>query len=183
MKTITKHIPNIMTITRVLFAPIMCAILITDAFSPYVAATIFGIISITDFLDGYIARKLNIVSKFGKCFDNISDKIFQISVLLTLTHLGYVNFVVAIILILREIIVSGLREFVMSDCGKSMPSTFLAKIKTTLQALGMFIIIVANKAPMCQLAGNIILYSAVAASLFTLGGYLVTTYQYINEKQ
>ncbi len=98
-----------------------------------IAAIIFLVCAITDFIDGYIARKQNTVSVFGKVFDPIADKILVVSALIPLTEMNLLPAWVSIVLISREFIISGFR-IVHAQYGKSViAASWLGKVKTVVQ--------------------------------------------------
>ncbi|MDB9762007.1 CDP-diacylglycerol--glycerol-3-phosphate 3-phosphatidyltransferase [Alphaproteobacteria bacterium] len=134
-----NNIPNILTISRLLCCPLW---LILFYFDLYIYCLILIFYSgITDFLDGFLARKYNATSIIGKALDPIADKIFTSTVLITFIVDFRANFLVVSVIIIRELMVSGLRE-ALSNYNKSnlLEVTFLAKIKTTSQFLAIFIL-------------------------------------------
>ena len=140
-----KSVPNWMTIARILIAPAVAVLIWIDkpssGYTP--ALALFLLASISDFFDGWMARRLGIVSKFGAMLDPIADKVLigaSLLALATVTNDGWLFFLPALIIILREFLVSGLREFTAGrNLGLSV--SMLAKWKTTLQliAIGMLI--------------------------------------------
>ena len=141
------HLPNILTFLRLILAPALIIYLIVDKTdsAKFLGMFVFIVIIATDFFDGYLARKFNNVSNFGKVFDPIADK--MIIILLLCFFLGiYLNsaddLLICIILILiisREILVSGLREF-LGPKGKELRVTMLAKWKTFNQSAMIIIL-------------------------------------------
>ena len=141
------HLPNTLTFLRLILAPALIIYLIVDKSDPakFFGMFIFIAIIATDFFDGYLARKFNNVSKLGKVFDPIADKL--IIILLLCFFLGnYLNssedLLISIILMLiiaREILVSGLREF-LGPKGKELKVTKLAKWKTFNQSVMIIIL-------------------------------------------
>ena len=134
-----NNIPNVLTISRLLCCPLW---LILFYFDLYICCLILIFYSgITDFLDGFLARKYNATSIIGKALDPIADKIFTSTVLITFIVDSRASFIVVSVIIIRELMVSGLRE-TLSNYNKSnlLEVTFLAKIKTTAQFLAIFIL-------------------------------------------
>jgi CDP-diacylglycerol--glycerol-3-phosphate 3-phosphatidyltransferase len=134
-----KNIPNILTISRLLCCPLW---LLLFYFDFYISCLILIFYSgITDFLDGFLARKYNATSIIGKALDPIADKIFTSTVLITFIVDSRANFIIVSAIIIRELMVSGLRE-ALSNYNKSylLEVTFLAKIKTASQFLAIFIL-------------------------------------------
>lgn len=132
-----SKLPNIITIFRVLSS---FFIVLYDFFKlPFYSEVIFFIFvtsSISDFFDGYLSRKWNVVSKFGQCLDPISDKLLTITALMILVNNGGINIIFSFVIIAREIIVSGLREF-LSLTSVSLPVSKLSKWKTSFQLTGL----------------------------------------------
>ena len=134
-----KNIPNILTISRLLCCPLW---LLLFYFDLYIFCLILIVYSgVTDFLDGFLARKYNATSIIGKALDPIADKIFTSTVLITFIVDSRANFIIVSAIIIRELMVSGLRE-ALSNYNKSylLEVTFLAKIKTASQFLAIFIL-------------------------------------------
>lgn len=138
-------IPNIMTMARILLLPFIVALLyIPEAWAAWVALAFYIIAALTDFLDGFVARKMNMESAFGRFLDPIADKVFIASLLLLLVGFGRLQgvwIIAGIIILARELLISGLREFLGPE-NITFPVTRLAKWKTTVQmfALGFLIV-------------------------------------------
>lgn len=140
----TWNIPNILTVFRLIAAP---AVLIALAFlaRPYgdwVALCLFIGAAVTDFLDGYLARKWNQQSKFGAMLDPIADKAMVVIALVAVAAMSQLAPLIAIpaaLIIFREVFVSGLREFLGADAGR-LAVTKLAKWKTTVQMVAIAVL-------------------------------------------
>ena len=104
----------------------------------------FILLSFTDYLDGVIARKLNLVSNFGKVFDPISDKVLTSTSLLFILSYEDKLLIPSILIIAREFIVSGNREYMLFTNGRSIPVIFLSKLKTTFQFLSITLFLARN---------------------------------------
>ncbi len=141
------NLPNRLTILRVLLIPIVlfCLYFASKDFSfiseyksllGWAAAWIFTIASITDFLDGYIARKRNIVTVLGSFLDPIADKFLTVSCLIMLQHLERINAFIVIILVLREMYMTSLRLLAMNE-GVQVPVNQIGKWKTAMQMVGI----------------------------------------------
>lgn len=140
-----SDIPNFLTMFRILSIPIIIICLLPqNIFLNWIALIFYFFACISDFFDGFIARKYSFESKFGKLFDPIADKVLVISVIFILVVIkkidGFYIFP-ALIIIIREIMVSGLREFI-SKTKPHINVTYLSKFKTTVQmfSLGFLII-------------------------------------------
>ncbi len=140
-------IPNILTIARILLIPV----LIVSFYVPWkitnlVVAFWFMLASITDFFDGYLARLYKVQSKFGQCFDPIADKLIVIVSLVMIISCNDSIFILipSLIIMCREILVSGLREF-LGSINVEMPVTKLAKYKTAFQMFAITGLLLASK--------------------------------------
>ena len=186
-KSMTK-LANALTIARVLLTPFIIYLIFQNQVIP--ALAVFIVASLTDFLDGFIARAFNAGSKFGAMLDPISDKLLVISVLVALSSLAQsycsinvngvskilinqrADFIPVVIILCREILVSGLREFLAFE-KIEMPVTKLAKWKTTFQFIAIIAILAAPLSAeySCRMhqIGQITLW--VAALLTAITGY------------
>jgi len=135
-------IPTIMTLTRIVAIPLIVGVyywpglpLITQNL---VATTMFVVFAITDWFDGYLARKLNQTSAFGAFLDPVADKFLVCAALLVLVHMNRVHVLVALVIIGREIAISSLREW-MAQIGasKSVAVHMVGKLKTTVQMVAI----------------------------------------------
>ena len=138
-------IPNIITIIRIILIPIILYLLFSE--NPNIvllAGGLFIISSISDYFDGYLARVLNQSSKLGTLLDPIADKLLIASVIVVLVDTNVISnlhVIPAIIILLREIAISGLREF-LAKMNTDMPVSRLAKYKTTFQMVSLSILII-----------------------------------------
>ena len=141
------NLPNLLTLLRLLF-PLLIIIIylikLDKNNEELIVFIIFLILSFTDYLDGIIARKFNLVSTFGKVFDPISDKVLTATSLLYI--LSYENslLIPSLLIIAREFIISGNREYMLSINAKSINVTFLSKLKTTLQFFSISLLLANN---------------------------------------
>ena len=184
------NIANLLTFSRIIMIPLIVALILifpdnqTARMSAFI---IYSICGITDFLDGWIARRYNLHSSFGRMLDPIADKLLIAVMLLTLTELDEINginIIPAGIILCREIFVSGLREF-LGNAKIQIPVTNLAKWKTTLQifALGFFVIGPASNwvSPLipAHFIGIICLWLAAILTVYTGHLYLKSGLTYI----
>lgn len=168
-----KFLPNALTLSRVALIPVLVVLLLWDTPNARLyAAGLFIIASITDFLDGYLARMWSEMSLFGRVLDPVADKILVASCLLVLTGIHSIEgwaLVPALIILCREILVSGLREFLI-ELQVRMPVTPLAKWKTAVQMCALVLLIAGNMDDIpFHDAGVIALW--VAAILTLITGY------------
>ena len=133
-----KFLPNILTIVRILMTPLFVICLLEDGWQLY-AVLIFGIASLTDWYDGYLARRYGLSSDWGKFLDPLADKILVLSAFFSFVYLGIVKLWMVMIIVLRDFIVTGLRSYSMRK-GKPMITNLLAKTKTFTQ-MAMIIVI------------------------------------------
>lgn len=135
---------NKLTILRIIFVPVFMALLTAEGTGFKIAALIvFVAASVTDALDGYIARHFNQVTTFGKFMDPLADKILVTSALIMLTQLGKFSGVIAVIIIAREFLVSAIRQLAAAD-GTVLAAAWSGKVKTTFQMIGIIVIILEN---------------------------------------
>ena len=136
------NLPNVLTWLRILMIPAIVGILYVPWFSPWernvIATALFIAAAITDWLDGYLARRLNQMSAFGAFLDPVADKLIVVSALLALLYLNRVDMIVALIIVGREIAISALREW-MAKVGqaKSVAVAFIGKLKTVFQMVAI----------------------------------------------
>jgi len=168
-------IPNIITFIRIFLIPIILYLLFSE--NPnivLIAGLLFIISSVSDYFDGYLARTLNQSSKLGTLLDPIADKLLIASVIVVLVDTGVISnihVVPAIIILLREIAISGLREF-LAKLNTDMPVSKLAKYKTTFQMVSLSILIISLGFELNDLLWNIGLITLWIAAIITLlSGY------------
>lgn len=134
-------IPNIMTWTRIAAIPFIVFIFdvpLDFETKNLIATVLFVLFAITDWLDGYLARRLNQTSAFGAFLDPVADKFLVCASLLVLVDLGRVDVIVALLIIGREIAISSLREWMaLIGAAKSVAVNLLGKLKTTLQMVAI----------------------------------------------
>lgn len=130
------NVANRLTMGRAIAIPFFIFFLMTNYVpgSKWIALAIFIVASLTDFLDGYIARKYNMVSNFGKFMDPLADKLLVCSALIGLLALGNINAYLVMIIIARDFIISGFR-LIASDKGVVIAANWLGKVKTTMQMI------------------------------------------------
>ncbi len=143
-----KNLPNILTLSRIFIIPILIlSFFIPGVFANIIAGTLFALASITDYFDGYFARQLKMQSNFGKCLDPIADKLIVILTIVMLISFSNRNLWILIpglIIICREVLVSGLREY-LAALHVSLPVSKLAKYKTGIQMTAITILLFDEK--------------------------------------
>lgn len=179
-----EKLPNYLTMLRIFVIPlIVLAFYIPNTtVSAALAFVLFLIAGISDFFDGYIARKFDCASKFGELMDPIADKLVVITVLVILSASGDADFIPVLIIILREILVSGYREFIYANQGE-MPVTKLAKWKTTMQfvAVTLLLFYPVVGAAEIQNIGQILLWLAAVLTFITGYQYTIHTLSFVRE--
>ena len=166
------NLPNKLTIFRVILIPFFVVLLlfeITD-YDKWIALEIFIIASLTDFLDGHIARKYNLVTNFGKFMDPLADKLLVCSALICLVELSKIPAWIVILIIAREFIISGFR-LVASDNGVVIAASYWGKFKTTFQIV-MICLMIADLEPL-YFVTQIVMWIALALTVISLVDYLV----------
>lgn len=181
--TIDKNLPNYLTIIRMLIIPVIVFTFYFEnsKLAHQVGASLFVVASITDFADGYLARKFNITSNFGAMFDPIADKLLVGCVIIMLVKKGYANEIPCLMILAREFLVAGLREF-LAQIKVSVPVSRLAKLKTFIQMLALTILILGSKGSGISVLddiGQVILMIAAVLTAFTGYSYLKACNEYL----
>ena len=176
------NIPNILSVFRLALLPFMVVLfLLPFEWAAWSCLAFYIVGALTDFLDGYLARKWNQVSEFGAFIDPLADKIFVVTILLMLVTAGRIEggYVLAVVIIvMREFIVSGIREYLGSKDIK-VPVTNLAKWKTATQMAALGVLIVAPYIPLGFFFGLGLLIGASLLTLITGWGYLKKAIEFI----
>lgn len=166
------NLPNKLTMFRVILIPFFVVFLLVDITSvdKWIALAIFIVASLTDLLDGKIARKYNLVTNFGKFMDPLADKLLVCSALICLVALERIPAWMVIVIIAREFIISGFR-LVASDNGVVIAASYWGKFKTTFQIIMICLMIADLEA--LQLLTMIVTWVAVILTVVSLVDYLV----------
>lgn len=173
------NLPNILTIFRIVITPLIVWLLIGfEGFTLHlVAVVLFLIASLTDLFDGMLARKLQVVSEFGKFMDPLADKILVNSTFITLNILDVMPIWITAAVIIRDMVVTLLRWGMLAN-GASMNTSYAAKLKTTFQYISMYVGLVFILMGHFEVLDNIVFWLEewfVTESIFILTG-LVTAY-------
>ncbi len=169
------NLPNKLTVARVILIPFFVFFLLfdpsNDAFK-WTALAIFIIASLTDMLDGKIARKYNLITDFGKFMDPLADKLLVCSAMIGLIELCRIPSWIVIIIIAREFVISGFR-LIAADNGRVIAASYWGKFKTTFQMI-MVILMIANiDHPVMHVLTTVIMWVALALTIISLVDYLV----------
>ena len=177
-------LPNLLTLSRILAVPILVFLLWRPAPLDYaITFVLYCVVGLTDYFDGYLARAKGQISRLGQFLDPIADKIMIAAVLMMLIssrksnpvpEIAGLHIIPALVILLREIIVSGLREF-LGPLNVSVPVSALAKWKTTLQLVALGALILGGAVPgepWVHTVGILTLWTAAALTLLTGYDYL-----------
>lgn len=159
---VPMNLPNVLTLLRIAAVPVLVvALLVELPNGDAIAAGVFTLAALTDGLDGYIARKQGSVSTFGKLMDPLADKLLIVAALVALVSLDRLAAWIAMIIISREIAVTGLRG-VAAEHGVVIAAGWSGKLKTTLQVAAIIALIATDPAP---LGVDLLVYAAVAVTV------------------
>ena len=185
------NIPILLTWLRIVLIPLMIAVYYVPAFWTFglgrdqAATLIFVVAGATDWLDGYLARRLNQTSSFGAFLDPVADKLMVAAALIMLVQLGRVDAIIAAIIIGREITISALREW-MAQIGahKSVAVSMIGKIKTTAQmaAIPLLLYHASVDGVSVQELGTWLIYIAAVLTLWSMGYYMRMAWPQIVEQ-
>jgi CDP-diacylglycerol--glycerol-3-phosphate 3-phosphatidyltransferase len=162
------NVPNVLTVLRILAVPVLVVALLGETpDGDVIAAVVFALAALTDGLDGYIARRQQSVTNFGKLMDPLADKLLVVAALVSLVSLDRLAAWVAMVIIARELAVTGLRGMA-AERGVVIAASWLGKLKTLLQVAAVFALIIWNPAP---LGVDILVYVAVAVTVISGADY------------
>ena len=176
------NLPNKLTTLRVIMIPFFVFFMLTDvggSANKWIALALFVVASLTDFLDGKIARKYHLVTNFGKFMDPLADKLLVCSALICLQDLNRVPAWVVIVIIAREFIISGFR-LVASDNGIVIAASYWGKFKTTFQML-MIIVMIMNLGGAFDMVGTVLMWIALALTIISLVDYISKNVQVLTQ--
>ena len=162
---------NKLTMLRVVLIPVFLVLLyLPIPFHRVFALVIFILASVTDFIDGYIARHYNQVTDFGKFMDPLADKLLVCSAMICLIPSGKLDAAIVIVIIAREFIISGFR-LVASDAGIVIAASYWGKFKTVFQ-MAMIIVLIADFGGIFDIIGEILIWVSLALTIISLIDYL-----------
>ena len=178
------NLPNKITIFRVCMIPVFLVFMLVEAipYGNYIAAVLFIIACLSDAADGYIARKYNLITNFGKFMDPLADKLLVCSALICFIELDLVAAWPIIIIIAREFIISGFR-LVASDNGVVIAASYWGKFKTTAQMIMCILFIVHLDNSVFFALEQIFLYLSVALTVISLVEYVWKNRQVLKEQK
>ena len=164
------NLPNTLTLLRILAVPVLVVALLGEIDDgDVIAAVVFALAAATDGLDGYIARRRNQITNFGKLMDPLADKLLVVAALISLVELDRLAAWIAMVIIAREIAVTGLRTLA-AEQGVVVAASWLGKVKTTLQIAAIFALIAYDPSPVWV---DLLVYAAVAMTLISGADYFL----------
>lgn len=169
------NLPNRLTMLRIVMIPFFVAFMLNIPGRPsfrWVSLAIFCAASVTDTLDGMIARKYNLITDFGKFMDPLADKLLVTSALICLTSLGELPAWVTIIIVAREFAISGFR-LVAADNGIVIAASMWGKFKTVSQMAMVILMLAGFDLPWYRVLTNVVMWAAVILTVVSLVDYIV----------
>ena len=169
------NLPNKLTCFRVVLIPFFVFFMMApffEGYGNYIALVIFIVASLTDLLDGKIARKYHLVTNFGKFMDPLADKLLVCSAMICFIQTGQLAAWIVIIIISREFIISGFR-LIASDNGVVIAASYWGKFKTTFQMLMVIALILNLPYTWFQALGTVLIYVSLALTIISLIDYIV----------
>lgn len=177
--------PNKLTIARVIMIPFFVAFLmydITGSADKWIALAIFVIASLTDTLDGYLARKHNLVTNFGKFMDPLADKLLVCAAMICLIDTDQLPSWVVIVIISREFIISGFR-LIAADNGIVIAASKWGKLKTICQMVMIILLLVNFGGDVAYVLEQVLIYLALALTVISLIDYLCKNKQVMSSQK
>ena len=168
------NLPNKLTLFRVILIPFFVFFLLApyfEGYGNYIAVAIFIVASITDFLDGKIARKYHLVTNFGKFMDPLADKLLVSSALICLVALNKIPAWIVIVIIAREFIISGFR-LVAADNGVVIAASYWGKFKTAFQMVTVIVLILNIPGKVFAVIGTVLIYISLVLKVISLIDYI-----------
>lgn len=176
------NLPNKLTVLRVILIPFFVVLLLMEGGASqtlrYVSAAVFIVASLTDMLDGKIARKYGLVTNFGKFMDPLADKLLVCAALICLVELGQFPAWMCIVIVSREFIISGFR-LVAVEQGVVIAASYWGKFKTTFQMIAIVLMIVNIQA--LSLITLLFVWIALALTIISLVDYIVKNHKVLTE--
>ena len=184
------NLPNKLTLLRVILVPFFVFFMLTDIvpYSEIISLVIFAAASITDALDGHIARSRNLVTTFGKFLDPLADKVLVVSALICMCELGLVGAVPVLIIVAREFMVSGLR-LVTANEGVVVAAGIWGKLKTAFTMVAIVVIMVgmclnleagSSAENIMNIVNQVLIWIATVLTVISGGVYLKGYWKYID---
>lgn len=178
------NLPNKLTILRTVMIPFFILFLYTDWFHGYdkiIAAVIFIAASLTDMLDGKIARKYNLVTNFGKFMDPLADKLLVCSALICLIALDKIPAWIVIVIISREFIISGFR-LIAADNGVVIAASYWGKFKTASQMVTVILLVLNIQNTVFTVLGTVFIYISLVLTVVSLIDYIAKNKEVLKDQ-
>ncbi len=183
------NLPNKLTLIRILLTPILILLMLFKygsnhasilevIFLHILVVLLFATIALTDFFDGYIARRDNLVTNFGKLLDPIADKVFVFSVLIVLVKYNILSIWLVLILLIREFVVMAIRMLILENGGEVVAASSTAKLKTATQIIALLFILIF---PFGKFINSIVLFPSVIFSVISMLEYYQLVKKYLME--
>jgi len=167
-EVVPLNLPNVLTLVRIVAVPVVVAALLIEVPNgDLYAAVVFALAALTDGLDGYIARRRDTVTTFGKLMDPLADKLLIVAALVSLVSLGRLQAWIAMVIIARELAVTGLRS-IAAEQGVVISASWLGKLKTVLQVAAIMALIATDPAP---LGVDLLVYAALVVTVISGADY------------
>lgn len=170
------NLANKLTLLRVILIPVFVMILLGNFLAPpmnrYTAILIFVAASLTDFLDGYIARKYNMVTNLGKFMDPLADKLLVSAALISMVQMGDLNAWIVIVIISREFIITGFR-LIAVESNLVIAASWWGKIKTTTQMIMIVYVLLGLKGFVFEIIGGLLVALAVLFTVISGVDYII----------
>ena len=176
------NLPNKLTVLRIIMVPFFVFFMLTDAggaANKWIALVIFCVASLTDMLDGKIARARGLVTNFGKFMDPLADKLLVCSAMICLIPLGKLTAWFVIVIIAREFIISGFR-LVASDNGIVIAASYWGKFKTVSQMF-MVIVMIMDLGGVFDLIGTVLMWAALILTIVSLIDYIAKNVEVLTQ--
>ena len=178
------NLPNKLTTFRVILIPFFVFFVLAPnmtGINNYIAVAIFIVASLTDLLDGKIARRYNLVTNFGKFMDPLADKLLVCSAMICLIQTGQLAAWIVVIIIAREFIISGFR-LIAADNGVVIAASYWGKFKTTFQMIMIILLILDLNYPFSGVVNMVVTYIALILTVVSLIDYIVKNKDVLKEQ-
>ena len=177
--------PNKLTVLRMIMVPFFVLFMLTGwggEASKWISLVIFVVASATDWLDGYLARKYNLVTNFGKFMDPLADKLLVCSALICLVEMGRLDAWIVCIIIAREFIISGFR-LIASDNGIVIAASYWGKFKTTFQMIMVVVLMLNIQNTVMSVLGQVLIWISLALTVISLVDYVAKNVNVLKEQK
>jgi CDP-diacylglycerol--glycerol-3-phosphate 3-phosphatidyltransferase len=174
------NVPNVLTVVRILLVPVLIvALLEKTGDGDLLAAIVFAVASLTDAIDGYLARSRNWVTTFGKLMDPIADKLLIVAALITLVSLNRLEAWVAMVIIAREFAVTVLRVAAGTQQGVVISASALGKVKTAFQVAMVMVLIAVGSSPVWV---SLLVYATVLVTVLSGADYFFGLRRHLSQR-